>query len=409
MNWGSVSTGISAASVAWKDLNWEAQWFSEIDPFCNRLLKHYYPHVRNLGDMRKLSGKIEYERSTINLLEGGTPCQGFSYAGLRGGLDDERSNLSRQFIRILSQKRPNWFVWENVPGVLSSFSDGEDGREWSDFATLLMEFRNIGYQCCYRIFDSQYFGVPQRRRRIFVVGYLGDWRPPFAVLFEPEGLRRDITPSREAGKEAAGATENGAGNTGWPADVSPTLDAHYGTKWGQDNQHIKAGAGLFVPLSTYTHPNDRLGFKEDQVANTIKTSFDGSDRNCGALVLCIDGRNGEESDVAPTLQSHHSSLNSIPLVYDQSKVVFNNGQNPDAGLVAPTLTTINPHIVVTEKVRRLTPLECERLMGFPDNYTLIPGAKDSPRYVALGNSINVDVLRWIGNRIALVEKLLKAI
>lgn len=440
MRYGSVSTGLSAASVAWRPMGWEPVWFSEINPFCNKVLKYHYPEVPNLGDMCRLDEQPYYHEQSIDVLEGGTPCQGFSLAGLRGGLADKRSNLALEFCRILITKQPRWFVWENVPGVLSAFSDEAEGGEevWqtSDFATLLEAFRKCGYSCAYRVFDSQYFGVPQRRRRVFVVGYLGnDWRPPFAVLFERESLRRDFTPSKKKRKEAAGQVVSGATTTGtllgngaglervggnhneadmlvslkWPADVAPTLDATFAKKWGQDNQHIKAGAGLFVPIKTYTHPNQRTGLKEEDISNAIKTSFDGSEQNCGALVhvVCVDARNGIESEVVPTIQSHHSSLNSIPLVYDPSKVVNNDGQNPDAGLVAPTLTTVKPHIVVMEKIRRITPLECERLQGFPDNYTKIPGAKDSPRYMALGNSITTHVIGWIGRRIDKVDKLLR--
>jgi DNA (cytosine-5)-methyltransferase 1 len=174
----------------------------------------------------------------FDVLVGGTPCQGFSIAGLREGLRDERSNLSLEFVRILIDKRPPWFVWENVPGVLTTGSgetdneEGEDSEESgtsSDFAFLLSAFtgRNIAdqafekegiiegefYSIAWRILDSRWFGVPQRRRRIFVVGHLGkDWRPPFAVLFEQESLRRDFTPGGKKGKGAAGNTQGSIGD-----------------------------------------------------------------------------------------------------------------------------------------------------------------------------------------------------
>jgi DNA (cytosine-5)-methyltransferase 1 len=176
----------------------------------------------------------------FDILVGGTPCQAFSIAGLREGLRDERSNLALEFVRILIDKRPNWFVWENVPGVLTSGTDteGDEEREdeeesgsSSDFACLLSAFtgRNIAaqefekegviegefYSIAWRILDSQWFGVPQRRRRIFVVGHLGkDWRPPFAVLFEQDGLRRDFTPGGKKRKTTAGDTQDGTGKSG---------------------------------------------------------------------------------------------------------------------------------------------------------------------------------------------------
>ena len=189
-------------------MGWEPVWFSEINPFCNKVLKYHYPEVPNLGDMCRLDEQSYYHEQPIDVLEGGTPCQGFSLAGLRGGLADKRSNLALEFCRILITKQPRWFVWENVPGVLSAFSNEAEGEHevWqtSDFATLLEAFRQCGYSCSYRVFDSQHFGVPQRRRRVFVVGYLGnDWSE------DPEGhgydSAREYTPQIHAGTATADA------------------------------------------------------------------------------------------------------------------------------------------------------------------------------------------------------------
>jgi len=229
LSYATVCSGIEAATSAWEPLGWEPVWFSQYDPehnyktqgpdFPSRVLEHHYPHISNLGDMLKLRDKDEYKTSEFDLLVGGTPCQAFSIAGLRTGLGDERSNLALEYIRILGEKRPGWFVWENVPGVLSS-------NGGSDFACILSGFtgRDIApqkfekagiiqgdfYSVAWRVLDSQYFGVPQRRRRVFVIGHLGDdWRPPAAVLLERDSLRRDFTPGGKAGKGAAGGAKKG--------------------------------------------------------------------------------------------------------------------------------------------------------------------------------------------------------
>jgi DNA (cytosine-5)-methyltransferase 1 len=238
MKYASVCSGIEAATVAWHPLGWTPVWFSQFDPehnyakgpdFPSAVLAHHYPSVPNLGNMLELRNHKIYHDEQFNILVGGTPCQGFSIAGLRGGLRDERSNLSLEFIRILDNKRPDWFVWENVPGVITTGAGSEDeneqedgGASSSDFAQLLsaftgreiatQEFEKAGviegefYSIAWRILDSKYFGVPQRRRRIFVVGHIGkDWRPPVAVLFEQDSLRRDFTPG---GKKRKGSAKN---------------------------------------------------------------------------------------------------------------------------------------------------------------------------------------------------------
>ena len=248
MRYASVCSGVEAATVAWHPLGWEPVWYSQYDPehnyerngldFASQTLATLYPEVPNLGDMLKLRDHKIYQDEQFDLLVGGTPCQGFSVAGLRGGLRDERSNLSLEFVRILDEKRPQWFVWENVPGVLTTKSgeetqsdgdiDEEFGGTSSDFACLIsaftgrdiadQKFENAGviegefYSIAWRILDSQYFGVPQRRRRIFVVGHLGkDWRPPVAVLFEQDSLRRDFTPGGKKRKRTTRNTKKCAG------------------------------------------------------------------------------------------------------------------------------------------------------------------------------------------------------
>jgi len=204
MIYGSVCSGIEAATVAWHPLGWKASFYSEIEAFPRAVLQHHYPDTPLHGDFTTIKGD-EYE--PIDLLCGGTPCQSFSVAGLRGGLADERGNLSLEFIRLAQRTRARWLVWENVPGVLSS----NRGR---DFAALLGGLAECGYGFSYRVLDAQHFGVPQRRRRVVLIGYLGNWRPAAAVLFEREGLRGDITPRHKEKESVAALTANGVGTCG---------------------------------------------------------------------------------------------------------------------------------------------------------------------------------------------------
>jgi len=194
MKYLSVCSGIEAATVAWHQLGWTPVAFSEIEKFPSQVLAHHYPNVPNLGDMSKFK---EWEiNESVDVLVGGTPCQSFSVAGLRAGLEDPRGNLALTYVGILDKFRPKWFVWENVPGVLSS----SGGR---DFGSFLGAVAELGYGFAYRVLDAQNFGVPQRRRRVFVVGCIGDWRSAAEVLFEPESLCRDTKTSRKAREDVA--------------------------------------------------------------------------------------------------------------------------------------------------------------------------------------------------------------
>lgn len=242
MKYGSVCSGIEAATVAWEGLGWKAQWYSEIEDFPSAVLKHRFPNVPNLGDMTKIHETETFKNATIDILVGGTPCQSFSVAGLRKGLDDERGGLMLTYVELAARKRPKWVVWENVPGVLSS----NGGRDFASFLGLLTG-RNISsprrgwqnsgsiegigsaYGIAWRILDAQYFGVAQRRRRVFVVGYLGDWRPAAAVLFERNSLQGHPKPSRTERQETTGGTQSGLGESGtysgWSkSEIAGTLE-----------------------------------------------------------------------------------------------------------------------------------------------------------------------------------------
>ena len=204
MKYGSICSGIEAASVAWHSLGWKCQFVSEIEPFPCSLLNHHYPTVPNYGDMTK---HHEWPKHDLDVLVGGTPCQAFSVAGLRAGLADPRGNLTLTFLSIVEQYKPRWVVWENVPGVLSDKTGA--------FGAFLGGLGQLGYGFAYRVLDAQYFGLAQRRKRVFVVGHIGgQWQRAAAVLFERESLRGDSAPVREARKDFAGCAQDGIAECG---------------------------------------------------------------------------------------------------------------------------------------------------------------------------------------------------
>tara|TARA_R110000868_G_scaffold9079_2_gene45949 strand:+ start:5056 stop:6414 length:1359 start_codon:yes stop_codon:yes gene_type:complete len=449
MNYLSVCSGIEAASCAWEHLNWNPVGFSEIEKFPARVLEHHYPNVTNFGDMTNY--KEWNINGTIGLLVGGTPCQSFSVAGLREGLKDPRGNLMLTYVGILDHFRPKWFVWENVPGVLSS----NEGR---DFGSLLGAVADIGYGFAYRVLDAQYFGVAQRRRRVFVIGNLGDWRGPAKVLFESGCLSRDSPPSREKRKEITtrsgigveitgplaarrfaetdGLSENSAQMVVMP-DTVGTLDLECG---GGRKTHQSVVSGHFIP----TFWNGK------QVADTITCTSDDQrmpDKNKLQAVIAIQDASGRDKsqngkgwneNVSYTLETrglqgvaHAFNSNARPDEMNISRINQGLTCSQNAAVVQEIAVGVDMYNLTTNQdstqtirgnghidhvggvmqqmaVRRLTPVECERLQGFPDQYTdILPGGKptpDGPRYKALGNSMAVPVMRWIGERIDAVEK-----
>lgn len=307
MNYLSICSGIEAASVAWHNLGWKSLAFSEIEKFPSAVLAHHWPDVPNLGDMTKYN---DWPAIKPELVVGGTPCQAFSIAGLRKGLADPRGNLTLTFLGILARYRPKWVVWENVPGVLSDRTGA--------FGSFLSGLSELGYGFAYRILDAQHFGVPQRRRRVFVVGCIGSWASAAAVLFESESLRWNHKESRDERKEVARCS---APTVASGKSTIGTLMANSGTKLWLGNQEAFSGDYRIV------HP-------------------------------------------------------------------------------------CNDSVSSNRKLRRLTPIECERLQGFPDDHTLISWNEkpadqcpDGPRYKAIGNSMAVPVMRWIGERIQQIQNI----
>ena len=374
MNYLSVCSGIEAATVAWHHMGWKPVGFSEIEKFPSQVLEHHYPSVPNLRDMTKYK---EWNLDSVGLLVGGTPCQSFSVAGLRKGLEDPRGNLALTYVGILDKFRPKWCIWENVPGVLSS----SGGRDFGAFLGALAE---LGYGFAYRVLDAQNFGVAQRRRRVFVVGYLGDWKPAAKVLFESESLSGNTKQSRKEREETAKCittrirndyeTESfvyenhGTDSRIKEIEVSPTVTARWGT--GGNNVPLAQSYCLQGAGATSQNANGS-GYKEEQSFTLNVTDVHG---------------------VAQFVDVYNQTIN---------------------GKIAPTMTmacggtnTSGPKLMQNMAVRRLTEVECERLQGFPDNYTNIrENCPSGARYKALGNSMAVPVMKWIGERINNYERI----
>jgi DNA (cytosine-5)-methyltransferase 1 len=425
LTYGSVCSGIEAASVAWKPLGWKAAFVSEIEAFPRAVLAHHYPETPLHGDFTTIQSG-DYQ--PIDLLVGGTPCQSFSIAGLRGGLDDDRGNLALEFLRLADRLRPRWLVWENVPGVLSS----NGGR---DFGAILGGMVELGYGFAYRVLDAQFFGVAQRRRRVFVVGYLGDWRRAAAVLFERDGLSGNPAPRRQAGQgtavsptlRAGGNRTGGDRPPGTDVDtceslihapmISPALKARDAKGPSSD------GDGDGAPLIAHTVAfsimpmNSGKDYKarETDIAQPIMAGGPvGGNQGGGFITQPISfALRGREGGAMPEVGGDQiGALRAASGGSSRDYVAF-------GGDVARTLSRRHdgspcddrgPDIVAAaSSVRRLTPRECERLQGFPDDYTAIPYrrglAADGPRYKSLGNSMAVPVMAWIGQRIAAVETL----
>ena len=393
ITYGSVCSGIEAASVAWSPLGWQCRFVSEIEKFPCAVLKHHFPSVPNFGDMTKF---MEWPDDRIDVLVGGTPCQPFSIAGLRRGLADPRGNLALVYLAILDKYRPRWCIWENVPGVLSTRDNafgcfmgalvGADGAlrvpgggGWPRAGMVT----GARARAAWRVLDSQHFGLAQRRKRVFVVVCFGDDADPAAILFEPRGVHGDSHPRGEAGK-----------------DVAETLSAR------------SAGGG------------------------GLGTDFELAEGVIPSVAMCLTaggvGRRDAESETLIPV----TSIGTGGFFDDLGVTHALRGEGFDAGQGGSD----KPHVLTDMAVRRLTPRECARLQGFPDDHTLIEGYggavyKDDadraemaaylnfesveamaafdppaagPQYKTYGNAMTAPVLRWILGRIVAHRRLMEA-
>jgi DNA (cytosine-5)-methyltransferase 1 len=502
VRFGSLCSGIEAATVAWNPIGWKAAWFSEIEKFPCAVLKHHYPDVPNLGDMTAADFISRAKGiGPLDLICGGTPCQAFSTAGLRKGLSDARGNLSLRFVEIAHGIKPTWIIWENVPGVLS-----DKGNAFGCFISALAGndapirppidgWGGAGivsgpvYGLAWRVLDAQYFGVPQRRRRVFVVASSRGWRAAAAVLFESKGLPRDPETGEKKGAGVAAdvgfcVTERGGSGRCDPTAETPIPIAH--SLRGEGFDASEDGTGRGIPLVPVPHVDTlprmragangaapghgaRSGDSRDEyivpcvpqsfyptdgrfdnmpppdMAPPVKVGSGGSSGNTPAV--CYDMRGNGDGKVCPNLTGDHASrpTDYTPVIFTQNSrsevrkiggdgkvtgavtsepgaqcqnyLAFTQNQAGDVltGAVAPAVSTNanasgrnSAKVQLGPAVRRLTPRECERLQGFPDDQTLVPfrgkPACDGPRYKAIGNSWAVPCARWIGERIELVER-----
>lgn len=459
LRYGSVCSGIEAASIAWEPLGMRPAWFAEIEPFPSAVLAHRWPHIANLGDMTKLAKKVlAGEIESPDVLVGGTPCQAFSIAGLRGGLDDERGALTLKYVELanaIDDKRAESFlkpaviVWENVPGVLSSADNafgcflaglaGEDAPfepgarpesrksnafwrwdvktschapKWPQCGCIYGPQRKVAW----RILDAQYFGVAQRRRRVFVVASARTDLDPATILFEFEGVRRNIAPSRKKKEIASAIIANGAAISGESLNPCLHADMPPGMKSTKAvNAFRMAAFGEYI---------------DDETASTVKAR-DFKDATDLAVFSSTGAGFWSEGHGTLRAREQESHEHLVTLAFPER---MSGTQHAATKNTSPSLMAQNPTAVCYEvrnaevAVRRLTPVECERLQGFPDGHTLIPTEKrktissdelaylrnhypdlseeeaamlaaDGPRYKAIGNSMAVPVMQWIGCRI----------
>ena len=412
MIYGSVFSGIEAATVAWHRLGWKPAFLSEVDPFCCALLAHHYPGVVNLGD---INSHEDWPNATVDVIVGGSPCQDFSIAGRREGLGGDRGRLTLVYLDVLRRFKPRWVVWENVPGVLSSHG----GR---DFGAFLGELGQLGYGWSYRVLDAQFIrveshprAVPQRRRRVILVGYLGDIRPAAAVLFEPACLRGDPPPRREPRQAITGTLNSRpAGSGGLGRDFE--LD---GGLVGEASARAFGGNNTSGPIDVATALNacgsasGRMDFEtETFVPHCLKAegadaSEDGTGRGVPLVVFDTTQITSKTNRCNP---QPGDPCHPLAAGAHAPAIAFHLRGREGGAVAGNSAGVVNAVLPPAGGVRRLTPRECERLQGFPDGYTEIPyrgkPAKDGPRYKALGNSMAINVMSWVGARIRMVDELL---
>lgn len=423
--YGSVCSGIEAVSCAWHDFATPV-WFSEIEPFPCAVLEHRFPTVPNLGDMTQLSDKIRRgEIPSPDVLVGGTPCQAFSVAGLRQSLDDARGNLTLELVKILEAidyvrqqkgQQPCILVWENVPGVLST-TDNAFGcflaglaQESEPLQPTGRKWTNIGYvhskrTIAWRVLDAQYFGIPQRRKRVFLVASARE-ESITEVLFELKSLCRNIKQGATKREDATAFAESNFG-TYRATSIGGTLKTCGGSLGGGSEIFVVHGSQDPIVNTTTANCLGRNNGLENVVA--IAGNIIGRSRGAGGNGI------GAKENISYTLTSADKHAVAYTIHADPtpkvSKDVSGTLRSQGGGGIVPPSVCYADNTGETLRfvVRRLTPVECERLQGFPDDWTKVPYRNklaelcpDSPRYKAIGNSMAVPVMRWIGIRLNLI-------
>jgi DNA (cytosine-5)-methyltransferase 1 len=461
MRYVSVCSGIEAATVAWEPLGFEPIIFSEIEPFPSKVLEYRWPHVTNVGDFTRIMGVML--KGVADILVGGTPCQAFSVAGKRESLEDDRGNISLEFCKLAHDMGVPTVLWENVPGVLSTDDNafgcfiaelcgntepalpsapltekeinynaktptvrGPKKQHWrwsKSTEEFTPKWATTGYavgpdrRLAWRILDAQFFGVAQRRRRVFVVASTAEGADPVKVLFELDSVRRDTPPSRETGQGATAGTARSVALRGREGGATAELGG--GDKAYMLSGYVQPIANCLRAKSCDPHRADSGTYVVHGTQDPITTQ---------ELALPLGRNNGAENAVCAFAENSRAELRTMDVVGALSTGGGKPGQGYPAILsegvtlhgsdgttstasfteICGALRTKPPGSIENSSttaalsdgiVRRLTPIECERLQGFPDGHTNIPGAKDGPRYKAIGNSQAVPVMRWLGERI----------
>ena len=447
MRYLSVCSGIEAASVAWHSLGWTPVGFAEIEPFPCEVLKQRFPAVKNYGNLENYE-QWQIEPGTVDVLVGGPPCQAFSVAGLREGMADPRGNLSLIYFGLVQRLRPKWIVYENVPGLLSS-------KSGSDFSSLITALAECGYGFAYRVLDASHFGLAQRRKRVFLVGCrTGDWRHPTAVLFDgpssfghpPKGEKEGQVTASPSGASVGGASKQLPFGTRSNPDVANCLETtcHDYSRADGFNMVVNHISRNDERCEALPVSDDRASFNQGE--NALYDPFIGHTDTCPTIISKgphavlqpfvvqpqqllyenhpQDSRVTGPHNIAPTVAAKFGTGGgNVPLGQGADPVTWQPGNlRRDAGADPSTVATTTlkasmgdqmPHIATPMAVRRLLPSECEALQGFPKDWTKISWrgkspdeCPDGPRYKAIGNSMAVNCMHWIGRRIQLVEDII---
>jgi len=427
LTFGSLFAGIGGFDLGLERAGMVCKWQVEIDNQCNEVLAHHWSNVERLEDIQNVG---RHNLRSVDVICGGFPCQDLSVAGKREGLSGERSGLWFEFHRVLEEFRPRWAIIENVPGLLSS----NGGR---DFAVVLRGLAELGYGVTWQVLDAQYFGVAQRRRRVFLVGSLGNGRSA-EVLFESEGSAWDSPPSRETGQELArdvgACLKGGSGQRGFPIEFEAGL-----TVWdnGQGDPNAETSNVAYCVNPQMNQGIVAYGFSQESDGSTVRNAEDvarsitGRHGDPGVVAYGESGQGFWQEGIRP-LRAEGENRPSRPsniIAFRTNQTgaqepIYSNGltdtlaQNHPPSIVSPTIGAdiarqAGGHPGIEEYtnavmqcgfgVRRLTPTECERLQGFPDGWTLVNGMSDSARYRMLGNAVAVPCARWIGQRITEIE------